>query len=451
MGASVIFVDDESPIREAVREWLQRSGLEVQLHASAQECLQHLPDDFAGVLISDLRMPVMDGMALLQQVRARDPELPVLLVTAHGDVAQAVEAMRLGAYDFIEKPFDPERLLASLRRALEKRRLFQENRQLRQQVEHKEQLASRLLGFSPAMQQLRRQVLELAQIPANVLMRGETGSGKELVARCLHDFGPRAQAPFVALNCAAIPESLFESELFGHEPGAFTGAQGKRIGKLEHANGGTLFLDEIESMPLSQQVKLLRVLQERQLERLGSNQVINLDLRVVAASKPDLQERVREGQFRQDLLYRLNVAELQLPALRERREDIPMLFEHHARLLAERFARPLAPLSAALLAQLLAHDWPGNVRELINAAERHVLALPGNQPLPSGQTSLSARMEAFEAQCLREALASCHGDMKTVTELLQLPRRTLNEKMQRHGLLRSHYLDSESGNGQSAG
>jgi two-component system C4-dicarboxylate transport response regulator DctD len=444
MSANVIFVDDEAAIREAVREWLQRCGFEVQLYATAGECLEHLPEDFAGVLISDLRMPTMDGMALLQQVQTRDPELPFVLVSAHGDVPQAVEAMRLGAYDFIEKPFTPERLLASLRRALEKRRLFQENRRLRQQVEHKDQLATRLLGFSSSMVRLRRQVLELAQLPANVLMRGETGSGKELVARCLHDFGPRANGPFVALNCAAIPENLFESELFGHETGAFTGAQGKRIGKLEHANGGTLFLDEIESMPLNQQVKLLRVLQERQLERLGSNLPINLDLRVVAATKPDLQERVREGHFRQDLLYRLNVAELQLPALRERREDIPMLFEHHAKLLAERFGRPLAPPSAALLAQLLAHDWPGNVRELLNAAERHVLALPGSAAPPPSQTSLSARMEAFEAQCLREALASCRGDMKTVTELLQLPRRTLNEKMQRHGLQRSDYLDSAS-------
>lgn len=445
MTPSVIFVDDEAPIREAVRQWLERSGFQVHLCASARECLELLPEDFPGVVISDLRMPGMDGMALLEQVQARDAELPFLLVSAHGDVPQAVEAMRLGAYDFIEKPFTPERLLGSLRRALEKRRLTQENRQLRQQVEHKDELAGRLLGFSAAMVQLRRQVLELAHTPANVLMRGETGSGKELVARCLHDFGPRANGPFVALNCAAIPENLFESELFGHESGAFTGAQGKRIGKIEHANGGTLFLDEIESMPLGQQVKLLRVLQERQLERLGSNQVIALDLRVVTATKPDLHERVREGQFRQDLLYRLNVAELQLPALRERREDVPMLFEHHARQIGQRFERPVPPVTPTLLAHLLAHDWPGNVRELVNAAERHVLALsgPANQAT-AVDNSLSARMETFEAQCLREALASCHGDMKMVTELLQLPRRTLNEKMQRHGLLRTDFLDSET-------
>ncbi|MBD9656655.1 sigma-54-dependent Fis family transcriptional regulator [Pseudomonas sp. PDM12] len=444
MKPSVIFVDDEAPIRDAVKQWLERSGFEVHLCASGRECLERLPGDYPGVVISDLRMPGMDGMALLEQVQTRDAELPFLLVSAHGDVPQAVEAMRLGAYDFIEKPFTPERLLGSLRRALEKRQLTQENRQLRQQVKHKDELAGRLLGSSATMVQLRRQVLELAQTPANVLMRGETGSGKELVARCLHDFGPRAKGPFVALNCAAIPENLFESELFGHESGAFTGAQGKRIGKIEHANGGTLFLDEIESMPLGQQVKLLRVLQERQLERLGSNQVISLDLRVVTATKPDLHERVREGTFRQDLLYRLNVAELQLPALREHREDVPLLFEYHARQIAERFERPLPPITPTLLAHLLAHDWPGNVRELVNAAERHVLALSGSSKPPAAvDNSLSARMEAFEAQCLREALASCHGDMKRVTELLQLPRRTLNEKMQRHGLLRTDFLDSE--------
>lgn len=445
MKPSVMFVDDEAPIREAVRQWLERSGFTVHLCASAQECLKRLPEDFPGVVISDLRMPGMDGMALLEQVRARDPELPFLLVTAHGDVPQAVEAMRLGAYDFIEKPFTPERLLGSLRRALEKRQLTRENRHLRQQAEHKDELAGRLLGSSAAMVQLRRQVLELAQTPANVLMRGETGSGKELVARCLHDFGPRARNAFVAVNCAAIPEHLFESELFGHESGAFTGAQGRRIGKIEHANGGTLFLDEIESMPMSQQVKLLRVLQERQLERLGSNQVIDLDLRVVAATKPDLHERVREGTFRQDLLYRLNVAELHLPALRERREDVPALFEHHARQIAERFGRPLPPITPTMLAHLLAHDWPGNVRELVNTAERHVLALPGaTGDSATTDNSLSARMEAYEAQCLREALASCHGDMKLVTELLQLPRRTLNEKMQRHGLQRTDFLDDDT-------
>jgi len=301
-----------------------------------------------------------------------------------------------------------------------------------------------LLGVSRALQTLRRQVLELAALPVNVLIRGETGSGKELIARCLHDFGPRAGKPFVALNCAAIPEQLFEAELFGHESGAFTGAQGKRIGKLEYADGGTLFLDEIESMPLAQQVKLLRVLQEQKLERLGSNQSIKVDLRIIAATKPDLLDEARAGRFREDLAYRLTVAELRLPPLRERREDIPLLYEHFAQNAGERLGRSVAPLSGAQLSRLLSHDWPGNVRELANAAERQVLGLGEPEPdaIEPGQ-SLAAQQEAFEAQCLRAALSRHKGDIKAVLNELQLPRRTLNEKMQRHGLTREQFLKEE--------
>jgi len=284
-------------------------------------------------------------------------------------------------------------------------------------------------------------VLDLSQLPVNVIIRGETGSGKELVARCLHDFGPRANKPFVALNCAAIPEQLFEAELFGHEPGAFTGAQGKRIGKLEYADGGTLFLDEIESMPLAQQVKLLRVLQDKQLERLGSNKPINVDLRIIAATKPDLLEEARAGRFREDLAYRLNVAELRLPPLRERREDIPQLFNHFAQAAAQRLGRKAPELSAAQLSQLLTHDWPGNVRELANAAERQTLGLSAPEPVAlDAGPSLAAQQEAFEAHCLRAALSRHKGDIKAVLHELQLPRRTLNEKMQRHGLLREMFV-----------
>ncbi|WP_169316096.1 sigma-54 interaction domain-containing protein, partial [Pseudomonas agarici] len=305
-------------------------------------------------------------------------------------------------------------------------------------------LDASLLGVSRSLQTLRRQVLELAPLPVNVLIRGETGSGKELIARCLHDFGPRAAKPFVALNCAAIPEPLFETELFGHESGAFTGAQGRRIGKLEYADGGTLFLDEIESMPLAQQVKLLRVLQEQKLERLGSNRSIHVDLRIVAATKPDLLEEARAGRFREDLAYRLTVAELRLPPLRERREDIPLLFEHFARGAAERLGRTTTALSGPQLSRLLSHDWPGNVRELANAAERSVLGLGEPEPegIDSGQ-SLAAQQEAFEAQCLRSALARHKGDVKAVLEELQLPRRTFNEKMQRHGLAREMFLKGD--------
>ncbi|PBP53425.1 sigma-54-dependent transcriptional regulator [Pseudomonas syringae] len=441
---SVIVVDDEAPIRQAVKQWLTLSGFEVQVFARAEECLAHLPEHFPGVVLTDVRMPGMSGLELLTRLQGADRDLPVILLTGHGDVPMAVEAMREGAYDFLEKPFSPETLISNLRRALEKRQLVLENRRLHEQADARTRLDATLLGVSPGMQTLRRQVLELAQLPVNVIIRGETGSGKELVARCLHDFGPRAARPFVALNCAAIPEHLFEAELFGHESGAFTGAQGKRIGRLEYADGGTVFLDEIESMPMAQQVKLLRVLQDKRLERLGSNQSIDVDLRIIAATKPDLLEEARAGRFREDLAYRLNVAELRLPPLRERLEDIAQLFSHFARAAAERVGREPPALDAAHLSRLLGHDWPGNVRELANAAERQALGLEHALPQSDTQSaghSLAARQEAFEAQCLRASLARHKGDIKAVLNELQLPRRTLNEKMQRHALVRETFLE----------
>jgi two-component system C4-dicarboxylate transport response regulator DctD len=439
---SVIVVDDEAPIREAVEQWLTLSGFSVQVFSRAEDCLAHLPEHFPGVVLSDVRMPGMGGLALLTQLQSLDADLPVILLTGHGDVPMAVDAMRDGAYDFLEKPFTPETLMSSLRRALEKRSLVLENRRLHERADAKTRLDATLIGLSAGMQTLRRQVLDLAPLPVNVVIRGETGSGKEMVARCLHDFGPRASKPFVALNCAAIPEQLFEAELFGHESGAFTGAQGKRIGKLEYAHGGTLFLDEIESMPLAQQVKLLRVIQDRRLERLGSNQSIAVDLRIIAATKPDLLEEARAGRFREDLAYRLNVAELRLPPVRERREDIPSLFSHFAQAAAQRLGRGAPVLSGGQLSHLLSHDWPGNVRELANAAERQVLGLdnPASNDAPVGQ-SLADQQESFEAHCLRSALTRHKGDIKAVLNELQLPRRTLNEKMQRHGLLREMFLN----------
>jgi two-component system C4-dicarboxylate transport response regulator DctD len=441
---SVMVVDDEAPIREAIEQWLTLSGFTVQVFSRAEECLAQVPDHFPGVVLTDVRMPGIGGLQLLADLQQSDKGLPVILLTGHGDVPMAVQAMREGAYDFLEKPFSPEALLSTLRRAMEKRQLVLENRRLHEQADTRSRLDATLLGVSPSLQALRRQVADLSQLPVNVVIRGETGSGKELVARCLHDFGPRAGKPFVALNCAAIPEHLFEAELFGHESGAFTGAQGKRIGKLEYADGGTLFLDEIESMPMAQQVKLLRVLQDRQLERLGSNQSIAVDLRIIAATKPDLLEEARAGRFREDLAYRLNVAELRLPPLRERREDIPLLFNHFARATAERMNREPPVLSTAQLSLLLSHDWPGNVRELANAAERETLGLsPSPTHYSQPGRSLAAQQEAFEAQCLRAALNRHKGDIKAVLHELQLPRRTLNEKMQRHGLVREMFLGEQ--------
>lgn len=443
MSGQVLVVDDEAAIRDAVQQWLELSGFEVTACASAAQALNLVDREFSGVVITDVRMPGTDGLQLLDKLLAQDPDQPVIMVTGHGDVPMAVEAMRNGAYDFIEKPFTPERLLDSVRRAVDKRRLVCENRELRQQSAFKNRIESQLLGVSKPMVNLRRQILELAGTSVNILIRGDTGSGKERVARCLHDFSPRADKPFVALNCAAIPEHLFESELFGHESGAFTGAQGKRIGRIEHAHGGTLFLDEIESLPLAQQVKLLRVLQEKSLERLGSNRSIQVDLRVISAVKPDLLDEVKAGRFREDLYYRLNVADLQLPPLRERREDIPLLFEHFVQAAAVRHERAAPALASSELARLLGHDWPGNVRELINAAERHALGLSAPAEHVDS-SSLAEQMEAFEAQCLHNALLSCQGNINQVMDMLRLPRRTLNEKMQRHGLQRSTYRPAGS-------
>jgi two-component system C4-dicarboxylate transport response regulator DctD len=444
----VMIVDDDASIRDAVEQWLTLNGFGVQTFSSAQACLAALPPRFNGAVLSDVRMPGMDGLSLLERLQHQDPDLPVILLTGHGDVPMAVEAMRAGACDFLEKPFSPQALLDCLTRALNTRQQLLEHCHPAVDPEPAHPLQTRLLGGSTTMQTLRRQLLELAAVPVNVLIRGETGSGKEQVARCLHDFGPRAAKPFVALNCAAIPEQLFEAELFGHEQGAFTGAQGQRMGKLEYANGGTLFLDEIESMPLAQQAKLLRVLQEQKLERLGSNRSIALDLRIVAATKPDLLDEARAGRFREDLAYRLTVAQLRLAPLRLRREDIAQLFEHFVQLSAKRLGKDAPRISSAQLARLLSHDWPGNVRELANVAERHALglgdSLPGNEQdctAPAENLPLAAQQQAFESSCLRAALHRHRGDIRGVLEELQLPRRTLNEKMNRHGLLREDFLD----------
>ncbi len=450
----VLFVDDEPAMRVSVTQWLQLAGFKAQGFETPQPALDLLAADFPGVLVSDLRMPRMDGMAVLERALERDADLPVILVTGHGDVALAVEAMRRGAYDFIEKPFEPDHLVAVLRRAAEKRRLVLENRGLRRQAAGGG-IEARLIGTSPAIAELRRELLDLAATSASVLIHGETGSGKELVARCLHDFGPRGEkGAFVAVNCGAIPDSMAESELFGHEPGAFTGATQRRAGKLEHSSGGTLFLDEIESMPLSLQVKMLRALQERSIERLGSNKPVALDLRLVAATKTDLLDLSEEGRFRADLYYRLNVAELHIPPLRARAEDIPLLFDYFAAGFATSHGREQRPPDPADIDALLAHDWPGNVRELRNLAERHVLSVGrggvagllrrrpvgGDAAVAVAPRALSDQVDAFEKRVIEQALERCKGDIKAVIDLLDVPRRTLNEKMARHGLDRTRYL-----------
>lgn len=445
----VAFVDDDADLRAANAQTLELAGLSPLPLASAAEALHHIDASFEGVVVSDIRMAKMDGMQLFRRLKAVDPDLPVILITGHGDIAMAVEAMREGAYDFIAKPFAPDALLASLHRALEKRRLVLENRRLREAAAETGGEDVAMLGETPAMQRLRRTIHQVADADIDVLVVGETGSGKEVVSSLLHRWGRRASRPFVALNCGALPETVIESELFGHEAGAFTGAQKKRVGRIEHSSGGTLFLDEIESMPLSLQVKLLRVLETRKVTPLGTNEVRSLDLRVVAASKVDLAEAARAGSFREDLFYRLNVVTLRIPPLRERKEDIPLLFAHFLARAAARFHRPVPEMSAAMEQHLLSHDWPGNVRELSHFAERVTLGLApeGAEEMPAAQGTsdgtLPERVERYEARLIRRALEAAGGDVRATLQALGIPRKTFYDKLQRHGIDRAHYVRQE--------
>jgi two-component system C4-dicarboxylate transport response regulator DctD len=448
--AQVVFIDDEQHIRTANRQTLELAGLRVECLERAELALPMLSRDWPGVVVCDIRLPEMDGLGFLARALEIDRDLPVILITGHGDISMAVNAMRDGAYDFVEKPYAAEALVEIVRRALDKRALTLENRSLRLELEVQSTLGPRIIGTTAGMQRLRATIAELADADADVLVLGETGTGKELVARSLHEQSRRRDCNFVPVNCAAVPEPIFESELFGHEPGAFTGAERRRIGKFEHANGGTLFLDEVESMPLSAQVRLLRVLQERVIERLGSNELIPLDLRVVAATKVDLRQAVELREFREDLLYRLNVVTLEIPPLRERRADIPLLFHHFLLVANHRHQREAVPPKPEQISALLAHDWPGNVRELRNLAERYVLLgeaynwsieqlLAGSED--ATPSSLPQQVEYFEKLLIEQALVAHSGSIKATMETLSVPRKTLYDKMRKYGLDKKDYKD----------
>jgi DNA-binding NtrC family response regulator len=435
-GFKVIFVEDDPPVRDSLVQTLELADLEVSAFGSAEEALPHIAAGTQAIVVTDVRLPDMDGITLLERVLALDPGMPVVVVTAHGDVAMAVRAMQLGAYDFIEKPFAPERFVETVLRALEKRVLRMAIDDLRAQLQARIGIEAVLLGSSPVMQELRRKILRLADTSADVMILGETGTGKELVARCLHDHSSRRDRNFVAINCGGLPETLFESELFGHEQGAFTSASKRRIGKFEHANGGTLLLDEIESMPMVMQIKLLRILQERKVERLGSNEEVPINLRVIAATKADLLALGNEGKFRSDLYYRLNVAVLQLPSLRERRDDIPLLFEHFAAAAATRYGLTVPDLTPSHLRELMAHDWPGNVREIRNAADRFVLDMGavGLAPVAHAPASLAQQMDLVEKALIEQALRKHQGRVQKVIETLGIAKKTLYDKLHRHSI-----------------
>jgi two-component system C4-dicarboxylate transport response regulator DctD len=443
----VYFIDDEADIRIAIEQSFELADLSARFFENGEEALIAIKNEIKQplVVVTDICLPGLSGKDLLNSIHLQDKDIPVILITGHGDISMAVQAMHDGAYDFIEKPFAPERLIETINRAKDRRQLSIENEKLKRSLKASQTLGPRVIGDTPCMQELKETITHIADTEADILLFGETGTGKELVARSLHEQSSRRENNFVAVNCGAVPENLIESELYGHIKGAFTGAESKRIGKVEHAQDGTLFLDEIESMPMQAQIKLLRVLQERVIEPVGSNELIPLNIRVIAATKVNLKKAALDGTFRQDLYYRLNIVTLNLPPLRERKEDIPRLFHHFLLVAAARYKKAANAISSQDLQRLISHNWPGNVRELRNAAERYVLLGKLMQIADTesttdtiNSTSLADQVAEFEKAALEQALIECDGRIKETMEKLNLPRKTLYDKMQKY------HLDKES-------
>jgi DNA-binding NtrC family response regulator len=437
----VALIEDDEAFRASVARSLQLAGYEVTSFEDAESGVIGLVQSLPDIVLTDLRLPAADGLYVLQRAKQVDADLPVVIMTGHGDIPSAIQAIREGAYDFLEKPFSREQLLSIIARAAGQYRLVVENRQLKARLAAASGIDRILLGESAAMRELRDLILRLAPTSADVLITGETGAGKELVARCLHNFS-NSTGNFVAVNCAAIPEALFESELFGHEAGAFTGAAKQRIGKIEHAKNGTLFLDEIESMPLAMQAKVLRVLQEREVERLGANKAIAVSFRVVAATKVDLNELSRKGQFRPDLFYRLNVAGVRIPSLVERRDDVLPLFHGFLQQAGLRYQIVPPPLTTDAQQALLLHDWPGNVRELQSCADRMILGLP----LLSDGKEQAARHRSFdetvamlERSLIEESLRRHAGSVKEACADLSITLATMYRKLKALGIEAASY------------
>jgi two-component system C4-dicarboxylate transport response regulator DctD len=446
---SVIFVDDDPHIRKAIAQTLTLEDLPVVCFEDAASALTQITPSYDGVVLCDYNMPGIDGLGMLDKVRSVDESIPVIILTGQGDISTAVTAMQQGAYDFIEKPFNQDELIELLRHALEKRHLALENRHLKAQLAQMARPGPRILGDSPTMRKVIATIDPILDISANILLHGETGSGKDALARYIHENSQRSAHNFVAINCGAVPENLIESELFGHEAGAFTGAEKCRIGKIEYAHQGTLFLDEVESMPLPLQVKLLRVLEEQKVERLGSNQVHDVDVRIIAATKADLKALSDTAAFRADLYYRLNVVKVDIPPLRDRKQDIPTLFHHFVLISAARYDRESIPLNVAQAAKLMQHSWPGNVRELRNLAERYVLLGPAalDEEDSSATTNVTGRqtltemIDGFERNAIVSALNICQGSIKDTMVQLGIARKTLYDKMKKHNLDKAQFKE----------
>ncbi len=445
---NILLIEDERITRRTLEDALRGAGHEVVACDNGGDGLSRVSEGSFDVVITDLRLPGIGGLDVLRAARQKDPDCTVLMMTAYGSVETAVEALKIGAYDYLTKPFSPEKLLNMLVKIAELKQALTDNTKLRRRLQTLEERT--LVGNSAAMRALQETIRVVAERDCTVLIDGESGTGKELVARGLHRQSPRRAGPFVPVNCAVIPETLLESELFGHEKGAFSGAVARHLGYFERANGGTLFIDDIDDLPLQMQVKLLRTLQERELQRVGGDTPVQVDVRIICATKRHLQELVSEGRFREDLYYRLNIVLIHVPPLRERKEDIPLLVDHFlAKHSAPKAARSRAPLH---MATLLAYHWPGNVRELENAVQR-LAALPDLEdlelqgrsssqppPLPApprdgdGSLRYEAYLEKVDRELIAWALARADNNVSAAAKLLQLPRTTLRSKIEKYGI-----------------
>jgi DNA-binding NtrC family response regulator len=444
--ANVLVVDDEPAARNGLVELLTAEGYAVETAGDGFKALGRVAAFAPELVLTDFNMPGMDGIELLEKLKEHDPELPVVLMTAYGAVETAVTAMKKGAADYLQKPLNLDELLIVIERALERTRLRRETSELRSRLEERYSFEN-IVGSSPEMQQVFKTIAQIAPSRATVLISGESGTGKELVAAAIHHRSPRSAGPFVRLHCAALAETLLESELFGHERGAYTGADRKREGRFEQANGGTLFLDEIGEISLATQVKLLRVLQEREFERVGGNQTLKVDVRVIAATNRDLKAMVAAGRFREDLYYRLNVINLGLPSLNQRASDIPALAMHFLKRYARENGKNVTTISDTALSLLVNHTWPGNVRELENVIERAVVVAEGEsiepQHLPpelavSSRRGVSpvvpgATLEELERHAILTTLEFVGGSTSRAAEILDISVRKIQYKLQEYG------------------